>query len=93
MALRVCRDLRAANSADDKVRKREVQLLSFYSPEKALELCDDFIVNSENAEYFRASKNWNAALLKRPEDMTLDKSLLPAAGALAICPLCSYNPG
>lgn len=83
VALRICRELRATKSETDKTRTLEIQLLSFYAPEQALELCDEFIKTSNNAPYFRAWKNWNAALLRRPEEMVLESSLLPSASELS----------
>lgn len=83
VALRICRELRATKSETDKTRTLEIQLLSFYAPEQALELCEDFIRTSKRASYFRAWKNWTAALLRRPEDMVLESSLLPSASELS----------
>ena len=82
--LRICSDLRETGAQTEKVRRLELQLMSNYQPEKAFDLTDQFIKNSENSNYFRAHRNFLAARLRRQDEFVLDPPKLPSPDDLPI---------
>ncbi len=79
----VCRELREAGQQDEKLRRLEIQLLSQYSPEQAFPLCGEFEAVSDSPAYFRAWHNVIAATLNKPEEIKLQRGLLPSPRELS----------
>lgn len=83
LLLRLCRELRESGATDDQLRKLEVQLLSQYAPEDALELAETFITQSSIPGYFVAMRNSLAVRLKQFDKVVLDSASIPEPGDIS----------
>jgi len=80
--IRVCQELRYSGAQDEVTRKLEVQLLSQYQPEKALEIARLF--RQHDAKYFTAASNLIAVRLGILDQIDLDPSHIPSPTELQV---------